>query len=300
MTIKFHPYNRPIDFDRVGDFLIRHYQPGNRDGNWIQPMWEYMHSHPFLDVSALDRIGVWEDAGEIVGVCHYESTLGEVFFELHPAYPQLKHEMLDHAERQLWGTGRTGRRYLQVFVNDFDAEFEMMVEAHGFVRNPEDDRPLYQYTIPDPFPVINLLEGFRLKSLQDDNDLHKIDLVLWRGFNHPGDPPPDEIDDRRKMQSVPNFRLDLNIVVVAPDGNFAAYSGTWYEPANRICYVEPVATDPEYRRLGLGKAAVLEGIRRCAALGATVAFVGNDLPFYQAIGFTPLYTDHCWVKYRDR
>ena len=98
------------------------------------------------------------------------------------------------------------------------------------------------------------------------------------------------------MQSAPHFRKDLNIVVEAPAGHFVAYSGTWYEETNRYAYVEPVATDPDYRRRGLGKAAVLEGIRRCAELGATVAYVGSDLPFYMAIGFEKVYTDPCWAR----
>jgi predicted N-acetyltransferase YhbS len=71
----------------------------------------------------------------------------------------------------------------------------------------------------------------------------------------------------------------------------------FYEPTNRFAYVEPVATDPDYRRMGLGKAAVLEGIRRCSELGATVAYVGNDLPIYQSIGFKKGYVSECWVKY---
>jgi predicted N-acetyltransferase YhbS len=71
----------------------------------------------------------------------------------------------------------------------------------------------------------------------------------------------------------------------------------WYESVNQYAYVEPVATDPDYRRMGLGKAAVLEGIRRCGELGATVAYVGNDLLFYQSIGFKKVYTGECWVKY---
>jgi predicted N-acetyltransferase YhbS len=70
----------------------------------------------------------------------------------------------------------------------------------------------------------------------------------------------------------------------------------WYEPVNRIAYVEPVATDPDYRRMGLGKAAVLEGIRRCGELGAGVAFVGSDQFFYTAIGFKVVYKSNCWVK----
>jgi predicted N-acetyltransferase YhbS len=80
-------------------------------------------------------------------------------------------------------------------------------------------------------------------------------------------------------------------------GKFVSFSGTWYEAVNKIAYVEPVATDPDFRRMGLGKAAVLEGIRRCGALGATVAFVGSDQEFYKAIGFTHLWSSNPWIKY---
>jgi predicted N-acetyltransferase YhbS len=70
----------------------------------------------------------------------------------------------------------------------------------------------------------------------------------------------------------------------------------WYEPVNRFAYVEPVATDPDYRRKGLGTAAVLEGIRRCGELGATVAFVGSGNPFYKSMGFSEIYTEFVWDK----
>jgi predicted N-acetyltransferase YhbS len=76
-----------------------------------------------------------------------------------------------------------------------------------------------------------------------------------------------------------------------------AFGGLWFDPVNRFGYVEPVATDPDYRRMGLGTAAVLEGIRRCGELGATVAYVGTDTPFYLVMGFKKLFTLNCWVRY---
>jgi predicted N-acetyltransferase YhbS len=72
----------------------------------------------------------------------------------------------------------------------------------------------------------------------------------------------------------------------------------WYETKNRIAYVEPVATDPAFRRMRLGKAAVLEGIRRYGELGAHVAYVGSDQAFYQALGFRTVFTSNCWVKHQ--
>jgi predicted N-acetyltransferase YhbS len=205
--------------------------------------------------------------------------------------------MLEHAERRLAGGTDDGRRYLKAFVNDFDAEFEQVVRSRGYEKDPRSQRPMSQFIVPDPFPPIPLTEGYRLKSLADENDLYKVDRVLWRGFNHPGEPPADGPEGRKKMQSGPHFRKDLTIVVEASNGSFVSFGGVWFEPVNRFAYVEPVATDPDYRRMGLGTAAVLEGIRRCGELGATVAYVGTDKPFYLAMGFRKLFTTNCWIKY---
>lgn len=125
-----------------------------------------------------------------------------------------------------------------------------------------------QFVIPSPFALAAVPSGFRLKSLADDNDLRKMNRVLHRGFDHPGEPPEEGIEGRRKMQSGPNYRKDLAVIVEAPNGDFVSFCGMWFDPVNRFGYVEPVATDPDYRRRGLGRAAVLDGIRRCGELGA--------------------------------
>ena len=85
-------------------------------------------------------------------------------------------------------------------------------------------------------------------------------------------------------------------MVEAPNGNLVSYCGLWVEPATKVAYVEPVATDPDYRRRGLGKAAVLEAIRRAQQLGATRAIVNSGLEFYRAIGFQPLFACYPWHK----
>jgi predicted N-acetyltransferase YhbS len=301
MTIKRRHYAGTADFDTISDFLTRHYQPGNRDGNWFQPVWEYAYTHPLLDESSMDRIGIWEDAGQVVGVATYESRLGEAFFHVHPKYEHMKPEMLTYAEKYLTGIGDDGVRYLKAFVNDYDTVFEELVTSRGYRLDPHSRGPLSQFEIPSPFPPIDLPLGFRLKSLAEDNDLQKIHRVLHRGFNHPGAPPPEEIAGRQKMQSGPHFRKDLTIVAQAPNGDFVSYCGMWYDAVNQFGYVEPVATDPDYRRMGLGSATVLESIRRCGEQGATVAYVGSDLPFYLSLGFKKLFTRNCWLKrFADR
>jgi predicted N-acetyltransferase YhbS len=295
MSITLRQYN-PADFKSVSDFLIANYQPGMRDGNWLQPAWEYMHSHPNLDESTIVKIGVWEDAGDIVGVAHHEFEFGEAFFQIHPDYPHLRPIMLEYAEAHLYGETESGERYLQIDVKDFELEFEVLLESRNYELSERYSGPMTAMAIPEQFPEIVLPEGFRIKSLADENNLNKIHRVLWRGFDHEGEPPEEGIEWRRKMQSGPNFRKDLTIVVEAPSGDFVSFCGLWYVPENRYAYVEPMATDPDYRRMGLGRAALLEGLRRCAVLGATVAYVGSGQEFYRSMGFKTVYDCRLWIR----
>lgn len=292
-------YDPARDYWTVDAFLTRHHQDGNLDGNWLEPAWEYMHAHPMLQSQHLAKIGLWEAAGEVVGVVHYEWQLGEAFFEFHPACRSLRSEMLAYAEDHLAGVSqRDGRRYLCAYINDNDPDFITLAQARGYIKDIEGTRPLYRLEIADPFPAIQLPPGFRLTSLAEDCDWGKVNRVLWRGFDHEGEPPADaeELESRRRMFETPSVRPDLKIAVAAPDGSFAAFCGMFYEPVHRFAYVEPVATDPAYRRLGLGRAAVLEGVRRCVALGAGAAYVGSDQPFYQSLGFKKVFNSECWVK----
>ena len=300
MTIILRRFESPADYDRISRFLTRLYLPGNRDGNWFQAIWEYAYTHAWFDEAPIGRIGIWEEGGRIVGVVTYESRLGEAFFQTGPGYECLKPEMLSYGEEHLAGTDESGERYLKVYVNDFDDAFEGLVAARGYVRQAADDRPMSQFLIPDPFQPVRVPVGFRLQGLADDSDLHKVHCVLHRGFNHSGEPPEEGLEGRRKMQSGPHYRKDLTLVAVAPDGDYVSFCGMWYDATNHFAYVEPVATDPDYRRRGLGTAVVLEGIRRCGVLGATVAYVGTDKPFYLSMGFRTLFTQGCWVKHFGR
>jgi ribosomal protein S18 acetylase RimI-like enzyme len=294
MSVSFRTYQHPTDFHNISAFLIEHYQPANRDGNWLEPAWEYMHGHPALQPQFLNRIGIWEEDRQIVAVAHYEWHLGEAFFQFKPGYQYLREEMLDYAEDHL--VAEDGQ--LHAFVNDTDAQFTALVRARVYVHIPDQNRPLARFSIPDPFPEITLPKGYRLLSLADEPDWVKVHKVMWRGFNH-GDideVTPEDMEMRRSMFDTVTARRDLKVVVAAPDGEFVSICGMFYQPQGRFGYVEPVATDPQYRRIGLGKAAVLEGIRRCVALGAVEAFVGSDQAFYKALGFNVEYVSQCWRK----
>ncbi|MFN2234408.1 MAG: GNAT family N-acetyltransferase [Anaerolineales bacterium] len=106
---------------------------------------------------------------------------------------------------------------------------------------------------------------------------------------------------RRVIES-PGYVPEREYLVVAPDGNLAAFTVTWHDPINRIGSFEPVGTHQDYRRLGLARALMMYGMQQMAAAGleyATVAnFRDNEAAsgLYKACGFRPWYLLDDYVK----
>ncbi len=300
MSVSIKTYNREKDFERVGEFLIETYQPGDKFINWLQPRWEYMHFHTAIQEVNLEKIGVVEDAGKIVGVVNIEHNERNVYFQVRPGYDHIKKMMFEHAEENFHGISQSSGRLMRaLYIHVSDTTLRELAQSHGYEVRPDFAEENCRFRLDKPIPEVALPEGFRLQSLADETDLRKINRVLWRGFNHPRPPPEAEIEGRRMMMQAPNFLKDLTIVAVTPDGNYVSYSGIWVVLENKVAYVEPVATDPDFRRMGLGRAAVLESLRRAAELGAEVAWVGSGQEFYKAMGFETMFKFDVWVKFLD-
>ncbi len=102
-----------------------------------------------------------------------------------------------------------------------------------------------------------------------------------------------------RVQQTPDYSLDLNIVAVSPEEHFASNAGIWLEPVNRVAYLEPVATDPDHRLLGLGRITVIDYLRRARDRGTSIAWVGSDQQFYTALGIEVTCVSDLWIKEPD-
>jgi len=71
------------------------------------------------------------------------------------------------------------------------------------------------------------------------------------------------------------YRRDLDIVAVAPDDQVVAYCVLWYDDVTRTGLFDPVAVMPEYQQRGLGRAILVEAMRRAKNMGATLATVSG-------------------------
>jgi len=305
MPIERSPYDPIRDYEDVGVFLVSTYASTATGShrNWLQPRWEYMHYHPALDLqrTQLSRCGVWRNEEQrIVGVVHFEGRPGVVYVQLDPTYASLKREMLQFAADSLSGEFKIGKA-VHVYLDEDDAEFGSIAASLGFEKMPEKQWEVTTCLKASDVPVGKLLpDGFEILGLDEDDDVSKVHRVMHRGFNHEGEPPEEDLDARGRKLSAPGLRKDLTIVARAPDGAFVSFCGMWIDATNRVAYVEPVATDPDYRRMGLGTAVVLEGVRRCIAEGATVAYVGSNQPFYHSMGFEVCSAHAPWRKVLDK
>jgi len=294
MPIKMRTYQNDgkfcPDYTKLRDFLL-----ALDSHNYHFGRWDWMITHGYLDESGISRIGFWEDEGKLVAVATYDTQLGGAYLLALPGYERLKAEMLRYAKEALAKDGS-----FRALILDGDLAFQDIAAEQGFYPTQDKECDAV-YPIGDLSKIrYELPNGFTVTSMKDTFDLYKYGQALWKGFNHEknGEGPFTWKEEELPLYEIgflrPNVNLDLKIAVVAPNGDFVSYCGMWQDSASQSALVEPVATDPAYRKMGLGRAAVLEGVRRCGELGAKRAFVGSSQQFYYRIGFRPWATSTWW------
>lgn len=312
MQPKLREYRPETDFVRVRDLLVVTRPYFITTGNWDLVRWNYARHYvvPRLGTYKVPEpsteaglqairfwestIGVWETAtGEIVGVVHSEAPrYGDAYVQRHPQWASLLEEMLEYAEATLVDPESNA---LKIYVQDHDHQLQRIAQGRGYQKDVEDPGYDSEFVI-DRLPPCGLPAGFAVRSMADGGRGELWRAAVGRGFDHldPGEwPSPFAYQE---LQKAPDYRPDLDLHVVSPEGRYVSCCIVWYDAHNRTGCFEPVGTDPEYRRRGLGREVVMEGLRRIAGLGAETATVGSGLPFYQAIGFRIKYVGHYWIK----
>jgi len=153
--------------------------------------------------------------------------------------------------------------------------------------------------IDKPIPKYQLPDGFSIRSVDVEEDFVQYKRVLTAVFPH-----CSRMTRRTaKIYSTASFyKKDLDLVVVDPHGNFAAVCTVRIDPKSRMAELEPVGTHPDYRKLGLAKSVVCEGLCRVkkyqpssmCILGAAASEAANKL--YESVGFTEKSEVYLWRK----
>lgn len=141
-----------------------------------------------------------------------------------------------------------------------------------------------------PIPTSVLPEGFSIRSVAGEHEAALVAAVHSSAFNSSWTP-----EEYLKVMRSPAFDIDHELVVVAPDGRFAAFTVLWFDPVSKSGLFEPVGCHVDFQRKGLARALMYEGMRRMLAQRLTTAIVLHytDNPastgLYASLGFTPRY-----------
>jgi ribosomal protein S18 acetylase RimI-like enzyme len=139
-------------------------------------------------------------------------------------------------------------------------------------------------------PEAQLPQGFTIRSVVGEEDVERLCEVHSGSFGSQWQP-----DDYLRVMRTPGFQIENELVVVAPDGRFAAFLIYWPDPISQSGLFEPVGCHQEFQRRGLSKALMVEGMRRMAAQGMKTALVRHFATnaaaraLYASAGFTTKY-----------
>ena len=261
--------------------------------NWKRDKFTNYHPSDFVHWMNDGHLGekleqhfhVVEEAGQIIAVVHLDAKSGMCCpvmdtskrgmaweLEFHRAYIAKMTELMRDVENNT----------LLISFVEGDTIAKGFLEQLG-LKGEKSDYVQNKHSL-DTIPEITLPDGFSIRSVVGEHEAQKLADVHNGAFG----PKWDEGKYRKVMQA-PGYDAERELVVVAPDGRFAAFAIIWFDPISRSGLFEPVGCHSDFRRNGLTKALMFEGMKRMKAEGMEVAYVGCEsevaCKFYKAVGF---------------
>jgi mycothiol synthase len=294
------------DYWRIRAFLRKVFlRNDRRELSWHVARLDYWRWHFIENCQTCGPVeqvtSLWEtESGEIAAVLHPVS-MGEAFLHVHPDFrtPALEDEMLAWAEEHLAARSVDGQRYLFVQAFRDDGLRQRTLAQRGYAPSGQ---PVHHWRrdLGDSMPEVPVAAGYTIRSMGDAEEFPARSWASWRAFH------PDEPDDQYEgwewygnIQSAPLYRRDLDIVAASSSGEIAAFCTMWYDDVTRSAVCVLVGTVPEYQRRGLGKAVIVEGLRRLQRMGGTRAFANGYDPAANALYCAALGTGELsdsWLK----
>jgi ribosomal protein S18 acetylase RimI-like enzyme len=284
------PYRSDADLDamravlsagRLVDNGTYYIHPG--DLNW----WWYYHDPGGAFPS---RTFLWEAEGRTIGWAILNTGDVDVYF-----LPELRgtpaaDEMYAWSIRRMAEIASSVDRAISFqSVHDRDRVLIDFLEARGFSPNA---RCLVHHTVdlenlPEPVPPA----GYELRGISGEDEAPSRARASRAAFNKKNTSWESYLENYRNFTHAPVYDPELEVVAVDREGEVGAFAVCWVDPVSRTGLFEPVGTHPDHQRRGLGRAVLLEGLRRMADRGMLRAEVCafNDNPaalgLYRSVGF---------------
>jgi GNAT superfamily N-acetyltransferase len=171
-----------------------------------------------------------------------------------------------------------------------DTQRIAFLERHGFRYSGEFAEVNMLRRLDEPIPDLAIPSGCQVRAVAGAGDVPSR-AAAQREVWQPWTVGNVSDEDYARFMSLPGYERELDIVAVTEDGVVAAYVNGWIDPLNRIGDFGPVGALPAYRRQGLTRAVLVEGLRRMKARGMDRVCVSTTVTntparrLYESIGF---------------
>ncbi len=171
-----------------------------------------------------------------------------------------------------------------------DAKRIAFLEEHGFQYCGDFAEVNMIRSLGEPIPASRVPDDYQVRELLATGELTNR-AAVQREVWHPWTVGNVSADDYAHFMQLPGYHRELDIVAVAPNGVIAAYVNGWIDPVNKIGDFGPVGALQAYRRQGLTRAVLIEGLHRMKSFGMDRVCVSTGVSnvsakqLYQSIGF---------------
>jgi GNAT superfamily N-acetyltransferase len=196
--------------------------------------------------------------------------------------PDASAEWVAHVmERGLQHAVASGFDTIGLEVDRTDAVLRDVLVAHGF--DIDGDGVVEAWLRADARPDVSpLAPGHRLSDRLD----------TMSGPHHMVARSGPDVEARLRQTSL--YRPDLDLLVLDRHDRVAAYGLFWFDPTTATGLVEPMRTEDDHQRQGLGRHVLTAGLDRLVEAGATrikICFEPDNAAatgLYLSVGFEPV------------
>jgi mycothiol synthase len=292
------------DIMEIRQFLLDSNSKLERLYNWEPRRWEgkIFHLNDLEIIEARQKI-----AKEVAILLNDDSTIravlipeydGGAYLQADPEDSKAQEILIDWAIENL-AQDLDGKKWLEVWCNENDSIRQQLLTSRGFKPTSERQNRRHQ-VLTSPKELLPLPNGYILRNVGDtDEEFEKVAKLLNSAFGRNF----HSAEEYRNFATLaPSYNAGLEIMVVAPNGDFAAYAGFTAHQKESFVVVEPVCTHPDHQNLGLARIAIAEGLNRCLEMGIKDAYIeawySNPVSnhVYEQMGFTKPIGQYIWRK----
>lgn len=234
------------------------------------------------------NVRLWETIdGELVGFSVVQLPFSTVDWAVQLGYEQLADQIVGAAVERVEGVAKQ-REDGFGFLLDSRSEQDPITLKYGFELDDWHMRHL-SLTLKQPIPAPQIPPGFTLRPLAGQSEVTEYVALHREAFNTRN----MTVDWRERTLQHPLYSADLDLVVEDADGKLVAFCIGWMCDLNGepIGQIEPLGVHPEHQKKGLGRAILLENLRRMQQHGVRNVLIDAESYnpasqyLYESVGF---------------